>query len=144
MNPLYATCHLCHASVGQPCRFGLSGDEVFHERRVKHAERGGDGIETQHGLAHGSLCTRHGEGSEGWKGICMVCGQSISRLKAIPVVLEKFRKLDEAEQQYRRLQGELQRLKHLRKTHHDRVFYTDLVEKSRRLVARLREGIFVR
>lgn len=93
MDPIYVICHLCHASVGQPCRWG---DAKYHDRRVRLAERGGfagigagSGIDTEHALAHGAKCTGHSGDDKGWQDLCTVCGQRISRLKAIPKLLEQ-------------------------------------------------------
>ena len=88
MDPIYVGCHLCHASVGQPCRFGLDDGEKYHSRRVGQAERGPHWIDTEHALAHGELCTGHKDAHAGWADLCTKCGQSISRLKAIPSKLE--------------------------------------------------------
>ena len=84
MDAIYVGCHLCHAQVGEPCRFGLAKGEKYHSRRVRHAQVGQYGkydIDTEHGLAHGSVCRDSPEG------ICTQCGQTITRLKAIPALL---------------------------------------------------------
>lgn len=80
MNPIYVGCHLCHAQVGEACRFGLGPDEEFHTRRIARAAAGGDGIKTEHGIAHGEQCTP----ISGMEDICINCGQLIARLKKIP------------------------------------------------------------
>ena len=86
MNAIYIGCHLCHAQVGQPCRWGVAEGE-YHERRVRAAaDVRLHQADTEHGLQHGEACTGHREGS-GLEGICTVCGQDITRLKNIPALL---------------------------------------------------------
>lgn len=90
MNPIYVSCHLCHAAVGEPCRgWARRGRAGFCDRRVTAAElSSGNAVDERHGLAHGALCTDHREGSL-CRGVCTVCGQTISTLKAIPTILEQ-------------------------------------------------------
>lgn len=88
IDPIYVSCHLCHADVGQACRWGCAPGE-YHSRRVSRAERGPFEIDTEHALAHGTLCTGHSSGTSGWADICTVCGQTISRLQGIPKMILK-------------------------------------------------------
>lgn len=82
IDPIYVSCHTCHASVGAPCRFGAKPGE-YHIPRKRVAARGGHGwIDTEHGLAHGAACTDDG-------GICKKCGQTIERLRNIPNLLRE-------------------------------------------------------
>lgn len=85
VEPIYVSCHLCHASVGTPCRFGLQPGEKYHDRRINIAKKGGyEGgtIDTEHALAHGAACKDDG-------GICSKCGQTVERLRNIPNLLQK-------------------------------------------------------
>lgn len=87
MDAIYVGCHLCHADVGQPCRFGLTNGEKYHSRRVYQAKNGPHWLDTEHALAHGEACTGHTSGGPGWENLCTKCGQTISRLKGIPALL---------------------------------------------------------
>lgn len=91
IDPIFVWCHLCHASCGQPCRFGLRPGERYHDRRfhlAKVVERlrveqpgtwAKDHVDIEHSLARGALCTDAG----GMSGLCNTCGQTIARLAAI-------------------------------------------------------------
>jgi len=83
MDAIYVGCPLCHAQVGQECLWGVAKGK-YHSHRVNQARLGPHWINTEHGLAHGEACTD----SEGaLKGICLKCGQTIARLRAIPALL---------------------------------------------------------
>ena len=84
MNPIYVSCHTCHARPGQPCRWGKDKN---HDMRIRLAARtkddiaaSHDGIRVIHALAHGASCSDQGFG------ICTVCQQTISRLQNIPQI----------------------------------------------------------
>jgi hypothetical protein len=90
MNPIYVPCHLCHAQVGELCKFALDEGQDFHDRRVKRANvlmKDTPPIDTRHGLAHGDLCVDHPAGV--CEGICTVCGQRIARLQNIPQIIRE-------------------------------------------------------
>ncbi|HSG19964.1 MAG TPA: hypothetical protein VLA31_04270 [Burkholderiaceae bacterium] len=87
MDAIYVGCHLCHAQVGEACRFGLAKGEKYHSRRVNQAERGPHWIDTEHARAHGALCTGHSSDDPGWQDLCTKCGQGIARLRGIPALL---------------------------------------------------------
>lgn len=93
LDPIYVSCHMCHAEVSEPCAaWARRGRPGYCDRRVAHAERAaacitdkgyeGPEIDVLHALAHGTLCTDHSPGV--CQGICTRCGQLIERLKNIP------------------------------------------------------------
>lgn len=83
-NPIYYSCHTCHAQPGQPCRWG-SG---FHEIRVRRAANCSSGrvkpwLNELHAMAHGAECVQ----TDAYGGeICAKCGQTISRLKDLDLM----------------------------------------------------------
>ncbi len=84
MNAIYVECHLCHAGVGEACRWGVEKGQ-YHSRRIQAATGnivgvsggGTSKVQIEHGRAHGTLCT------EGEFGTCRVCGQLIEILERI-------------------------------------------------------------
>lgn len=80
-DPIYVWCHLCHASVGQPCRPPLD-EGRYHKRRWTSRRHQADWVATLHARAHGALC------KAGSDGICCECGQLVDRLRAIPELLQ--------------------------------------------------------
>jgi hypothetical protein len=90
MSPIYVPCHLCHAQVGELCKFGLCEGEIFHSRRVIRANvlqhDTWPPLDTKHGLEHGTICTPN----TGENPYCTACGQSVARLQNIPHVLQSL------------------------------------------------------
>lgn len=94
VDPIYVSCHMCHASVGQPCkewaRASLEEGTRYCRRRVSAAQSyprpGINAIDTEHALAHGASCVGHSSGGPGWEDLCVKCGQRISRLRDIPAL----------------------------------------------------------
>lgn len=86
VHPIYVSCHMCHASVGSPCRRLGSGE--YHDRRASQAYRGPHWIDTIHALAHGSECDND---------ICNICGQKSDRLSKIPALLSEFRVVESSD-----------------------------------------------
>lgn len=89
INPLHVGCHLCHAHCGVPCRWSVSEDEPFHNRRILRAatisterqanpdtwaERHRD---IEHAIANGMLCTDIRDG------ICHICGTDLFVQKSL-------------------------------------------------------------
>lgn len=78
-DPLYVSCHTCHADVGQPCRWA-TWEHAYHLVRIQRASSTlHHGIDVMHGLAHGNECK-----DSYIPGICDLCGLRIERLKSIP------------------------------------------------------------
>ncbi len=88
IHPIYVGCHTCHADPGQPCRDGGKPMDDYHGIRVRLAKRCEPvWMDTVHALAHGKLCEGHK--SSGWEDLCVKCGANISRLRAIPDILNE-------------------------------------------------------
>lgn len=84
IDPIYVSCHTCHAQAGEPCRFGEKGYHTARKSRAMSFEmkRQPMSIDTVHALKHGEICDDKIYGT-----ICSICGQNIQRLRNIPGLL---------------------------------------------------------